>query len=93
MTNQKSLVKIVHRLKPLINVKGMSERNIRYSNKSRKGKWIYLINVDLSFSTPGDYEKLKILYDRILLDKPIRYTLGWKWWLTCRNFDGFVESE
>jgi hypothetical protein len=38
MTNQKSLVKIVHRLKPLINVKGMSERNIRYSNKSRKGK-------------------------------------------------------
>ncbi|CAF0847944.1 unnamed protein product [Adineta steineri] len=36
MNNQESLVKIVHRLKPLINVKGMSERNIRYSKKSKK---------------------------------------------------------
>ncbi|CAM4856066.1 unnamed protein product [Rotaria socialis] len=35
MTNQDSLVKIVHRLKPLINVKGISGSNMRYSKKSR----------------------------------------------------------
>jgi hypothetical protein len=35
MTNQESLVKIVHHLKPLINVKGMSERNIRSSKKKK----------------------------------------------------------
>ncbi|CAF1321410.1 unnamed protein product [Adineta ricciae] len=38
MTNQETLVKIVHRLKPLINVKGVSERNIRFSKKSNKKK-------------------------------------------------------
>lgn len=35
MTNQESLVKVIHRLKPLINVKGMSEKNIRQSKTKR----------------------------------------------------------
>lgn len=36
MTNQESLVKISHRLKPLINVKGISESNKRHSKKTKK---------------------------------------------------------
>ena len=36
MANQESLVKVVHRLRPLINVKGMSERNTRSSRKIKK---------------------------------------------------------
>ncbi|CAF4955794.1 unnamed protein product [Rotaria sp. Silwood1] len=36
MSNQETLVKIVHHLKPLINGKGISENNIRYSKKKNK---------------------------------------------------------